>query len=88
MTYDSSYYDAVLWALSDRLSESTRRFVTEEIDANELGLALEAMVEDLEEAQVRLTPDVVIELEDLERTMQMGIDVAGRLKPLVRDDTS
>lgn len=93
MTYDSSYYEAIrgrlhaiLWEVSDRLSESTRTFVIEELDANELGLALEAMVDELEEARTPLTSRVVGELQDLARTMGMDIDVARRLDPLVPED--
>lgn len=77
-----SYYDeirgrimAVFIDVADLLPSSTRDFVTEELDANELGVALQAIVEVLAEVGGVVTEGSVAEMEALAKTMGMELDV-------------
>lgn len=90
MTFDASYYEvlrgrlhAALFEVAASLSDPAWQFVMEEVDANELGLALEALVDEVEQQRVPLRAPLVADLSALEGTMGMSIDVAGRLTPLI-----
>lgn len=90
MTFDASYYEdlrgrlhAALFEVAASLSDPAWRFVMEEVDANELGLALEVLVDELEQQQVALRAPLVADLSALEGTMGISIDVVGRLTPLI-----
>lgn len=92
MTYPTSCYDdirgrlrGVLFTVAPHLPSSTYGFVTEELDANELGVALETLVDVLHEVQAPLPGKVVQTLADLARTMDIDYDVVGALGPLVVD---
>jgi hypothetical protein len=93
MGFDSAYYEtirgrlrAIYWDVFVQLSESSRQFVTEELDANELGLALEALVDELEAGTTALSASTLFELQDISTTIQMDIRVMDRLASRVGDD--
>jgi hypothetical protein len=93
VSYPQSYYDeirgklqAVLFMVAPKLPESTRSFVTEELDANELGVALETMVDVLAEVSAPVTREVVDTLAELARTMKLDYDVAGILATSIVDE--
>lgn len=88
--YDASYYEdirgrlhAVFFAVAERLPATARAFLLEEIDANELGLALEALVDEVEQLQVPIGEPLVADLSRLEGTMGMSVDVVARLSALI-----
>lgn len=88
MTYSQSYYDdirgrlrAVLFTVADVLPEDTLHFVAEELDANELGLSLETLVDVLEEISAHVSRETVSELAALNDVMRIGINVRERLGP-------
>lgn len=88
----SDYYEdingklrGVLFQTADTLQPDAVKFLTEMLDANELGLALEMMVEALEEANTPITPDISSTLEALARKMKMDYNVQGALQGLVSE---
>ena len=79
---DGAYYEEIagslrglLIRLDDRLKPETVTFITEEIDANELGLALEVMANSLSERQQSLESDERTDMLALAERMQMGDSV-------------
>ena len=78
---------AVLIMVEDLLPTSTTELVVELLDANELGLALEELVEGLAERRARVLPSVIEDLDDLARRMQMDLDVTGQVVPALDDAT-
>ena len=92
--FSQAYYDeirgrliAVLIMVEDLLPPSTTELVVELLDANELGLALEEMVEVLAERRTRVSPSVIADLDGLARHMQMDLDVTGQVVPALDDAT-
>ncbi len=82
VSYGQSYYDdirgrlqAVLFSVADLLPASTYEFVAEELDANELGVSLETIVDVLAESSAPVPVDIVDSLADLSKTMRMDCDV-------------
>ena len=90
--YATEYYEdisgrlrAVLFRTAEILQPDTVEFLTEMLDANELGVALEMMVEALEDAKLPITPEIASTLEALARKMEMNYDVQGALAGLVSE---
>lgn len=79
---------AVLIQVEGELSARTRDFVTEELDHNELGLALDAMVEELAERRSPVDRAVVADLQELARRMEMAVDVVRMLPPVGEVDAA
>ncbi len=86
MGHDDIYYEgirgrlhAALFEVAPSLSDAARQFVIEELDANELGLALEALVEEVEQQRAPVSAALVADLSALEFAMRMSIDVERRL---------
>ena len=79
---DGAYYEEIAGTLrglvirlEDRLERPTVVFVTEEIDANELGLALEAIAGGLSERGQPLERGERADMLALAERMQMGEDI-------------
>lgn len=70
----------LLIRLDDRLPGKDITLITEFIDANELGLALEQMADVLSEDEQLLTPDERTDMHALVERMQMGDRVPGALR--------
>jgi hypothetical protein len=86
MGFSREYYQeiedglrAVLAAVAELLSVDTVAFVDDMLDHNELGIALEVMVEALVESRAAIRKDLVGGLSDLARTMQLDLDVVAAL---------
>lgn len=84
--FAQSYYDeingrlrAILVQVADSLPDRTREFVADELDANELGLSLETIVEALNESGTWVDSRIVAELSDLAAKMNMNVDVSAAL---------
>lgn len=87
MVYSQSYYEDIrcrlrglLEALAGLLPVDTFHFVSEELDANEFGLSLEVLVDELEETGTEVPWGVVSELAALADDMGMSINVRARLR--------
>lgn len=68
------------------LPTTTYKFVAELLDANELGVALETIVEVLIEVNAPVTTSTIKELGVLARDMEMSYDVAAILAPWAVDE--
>jgi hypothetical protein len=86
MGFSHEYYQeiedrlrAVLAGVADLLPVTTAAFVGDLLDHNELGLALEVMVDVLVESRATVRKDLVADLSDLARTMEMDLDVVAAL---------
>ena len=86
VAYSQSYYDeirgklhAVLFVVADQLPRMTVDFVAEELDANEIGLALETIVEGLAATSAPVPRHIVDDLAELADRMQMDYGVRERL---------
>jgi hypothetical protein len=86
MGFSREYYQeiedglrAVLAGVADLLPVDTVAFVDDMLDHNELGIALEVMVEALVESRAAVRKDLVGDLSDLARTMQLDLDVGAAL---------
>ena len=82
-----SYYEqiarnlhALLIRVDDRLSRQDATWITEYIDANELGLALEQMADALSEEERPLAAGERSDMLALAERMQMGDRVARELR--------
>ena len=87
-----SYYEdlqgrlrATLILVADHLPRITVELVTEFIDANECGLALETLSEMLHESNARLTRQLAAEMHSLADEMGLDRQVGDRLIPLVKE---
>jgi len=92
VTYPDYYYDdirgriqAILLKVGPALPKSTYAFVAEELDSNELGIALETIVDVLAEIQVPVSGQVVQDLADLADTMEIDHDIAALLGPFTAE---
>lgn len=92
MTHSADYdedlrgrLEAVLFEVAAEIPTSTYEFVTELLDANEPGVALETLSEVLTDQGVVVRRQVRDRLADLAETMGLGPEFAGRL--LVSDAT-
>ena len=88
-TFDAAYYRdlqrrlrELLTVLGDRLLPDDRRMVEELIDVNECGLALETIVDALEEMAVEVDQSTVDEIARLAETMGLPSEQVGRRPPL------
>jgi hypothetical protein len=90
MTVEStSYHDdlrgkvrALLIMVADQLPPTTVELVTEMIDANESGVALETISEMLVESRGAVTSNALAVVDDLVRTMRFDPVNVDRLRPL------
>jgi|GEM_PF-1052774 len=87
-----SYYEdlqgrlrAILVLVADQLPGVTVELVTEFIDANECGLALETLSEMLHESNARVTRHLAAEVRSLADDMGLDRQVGDHLIPLVRE---
>lgn len=86
---DSAYYEdlqgrlrALLITVGDQLSKITVELISELVDANECGVALEMMSEMLVETGAAVEAGTVVAVADLAGLMGLGSATADRLKPL------
>ena len=86
----ASYYDdlrgrvrAVLFIVAEQLPRMTVELVTELIDANESGVALETISEVLVERESRITADTLDMVRALVTTMGLDAVTVERLEPLL-----
>jgi hypothetical protein len=91
--YTASYYEelrgnaiALLILVADKLPKTTVQHVTEMVDANESGLALETLSEVLAESRQIITNDAFTLVADLVETMGLDQVVVDRLRPFVSLD--
>lgn len=84
---DASYYEEIrgrlhglLIRLSDRIPANDQELITEFIDANELGLALEQIAYVLSEEELPLVPDERVDILALAEHMEMGEEVPRALE--------
>jgi len=90
--YSSAYYEeirgelqSIVFEVAPNLRPDTYTFIMEMLDANELGVSLEVLVETLEEAGRPISRSVLEDLSRLSETMKMDYDVRGPLSKLLRD---
>ncbi|MEE9964909.1 MAG: MafI family immunity protein [Propionicimonas sp.] len=76
---------AILGVVADQLPRFTVDLVTEFIDANECGLALETLTEMLHESSAQLTRQLAAEMHSLADEMGLDRQVGDRLIPLVKE---
>jgi hypothetical protein len=95
VTFPASYYEdlqgklrALLAEVSGRLPVFTVDFVTELIEQNEPGVALETMSEMLAEARREISATTLDRVSELTRTMGLDQDNVDRLRPLVATETN
>lgn len=88
MARDISYYEEIqgllrglLISLEDHFSRDQAAFISEEIDANELGIALEMMSEILSDANGVIPNEHVVEISRLGEEMGLSgvVEIAGRM---------
>lgn len=88
MAWDISYYEEIqgrlrglLISLEEHFSKDQAAFLSEEIDANELGIALERMSEMLSEANGVIRNEHVVEISRLGEKMGLSgvVEIAGRM---------
>jgi hypothetical protein len=90
MAWTASYYEelrgrvrAVLIAVEAQLPSTTVDLVSEMIDANEPGVALETISEMLVESQGIISADILTLVRELVETMGLNRINVERLRPLV-----
>ena len=74
----------LLIEVADQLPSTTVELVTELIDANESGVALEMLSEMLVESTAEISPTALLMASDLVDTMRLDRANVDRLRPLVR----
>jgi len=88
--FSNAYYEeirgklqAIAFVVAPNLRPDDYTTIMELLDSNELGLSLELLVEDLEEAELPISGSVLEDLSRLSETMNMDFDVRGPLSRLV-----
>jgi hypothetical protein len=91
-SFPDAYYEdirgrlkAVLFTVAPHISRATFAFVSEELDANELGLSLETLVDALVEVEAPVTRSTVETLVELADRMRIDHGIAAALEPFIVD---